>query len=85
MKTTMKYIKVMYDEPIPVMCDNKSALNIWKNLVVHSRTNHISIWYHFLREKFVEKEVILEYVPKKDQIVNIFTKALSKDDFVYLR
>lgn len=52
---------------------------------MHSRTKHISIWYHFLREKFVENEVKLEYVPKKDQVVDILTKALPKDTFEYLR
>lgn len=85
MKLTLKDVKVFYDEPIPILCDNTSAINISKNSVMHSKTKHISIWYHFLREKVVEHEVGMKYVPTKDQIANIFTKALSKDTFEYLR
>ena len=56
-----------------------------KNLVLHSKTKHISIKYHVLREKVAEKEIVLEYVSAKDQIANIFTKPLPKDTFEYLR
>lgn len=65
MKQTLKYTRVVYDEAIPIMCDNKSAINISKNLVMHSRTKHISIQYHFLRKKVVQKEVRLEYICTK--------------------
>lgn len=58
-----------------------SVINISNNSVMHSRTKHISIWYHFLRDKVVEKEVRLEYVPTKEHIVDIFTKTLVKDTF----
>ena len=56
-----------------------------KNLVLHSIKKHISIKYHVLREKAIEKEIRLEYVSTKDQIVDIFTKPLPKDTFEYLR
>ena len=45
------------------------------------KTKHIPIKYHFLREKFVEKTVKLDYNATKEKIVNIFTKYLSKDTF----
>jgi len=51
MKQTLKDIRVVYEEPISIFCDNTSAINISKNLVMHSRTKHISIRYHFLRKK----------------------------------
>lgn len=57
----LKDIKIKYDEPITIYYDNKSAINISKNLVLHSKTKHLSIKYHFLREKVNEKEVILYY------------------------
>ena len=56
-----------------------------KNLVLHSKTKHISIKYYVLREKAAEKEIRLEYVSTKDQIANIFTNPLPKDTFAYLR
>jgi pyruvate-formate lyase len=51
MNQTLKDIGVMCDEPIPIFYDNTRQINISNNLVMHSRTNHISIKYHFLREK----------------------------------
>ena len=56
-----------------------------KNPVLHSKTKHISIEYHVLREKETKKEIRLEYVNTKDQIAYIFMKPLPKDTFEYLR
>lgn len=47
----MKDIRVVYDEPIAIYCDNSSAINISKNPVFHSKTKHISIKIHFLRDE----------------------------------
>ena len=52
--------------------------------MLHSKTKHISIKYHVLREKVLEKEIRLEYVSTKEKIANIFTKPLPKDTFEYL-
>lgn len=49
-----------------------------KNPDLHSNTKHISIKYHFLKEKVAEKEIRLEYVSTKEQIADIFTKPLAK-------
>ena len=56
-----------------------------KNLVLHSKTKHISIKYYILRDKFVDKEIILEYLGNKEKIVDIFTKPLPKETFEYLQ
>ena len=56
-----------------------------KSPVLHSKTKHISIKYYVLREKVAEKEIRLEYVNTKEQIVDIFTKDLQRDTFEYLR
>ena len=78
MKVEIKEIFVMF-------CDNTSAINISKNLVMHSKTKHIVIKYHFVRELVQDKEIRLEYVHTKEQIADIFTKPLHKDAFLYLR
>ena len=72
-------------EPITLYCDNKSAINISKNTVMHTKTKHIAIKYHYVRELVQDKEVKMEYVHTKKQIANIFTKALPKDAHEYLR
>ena len=45
-----------------VYCDNTSAINIFKNLVQHSRTKHIDIQHHFIRELVENKSVVIEHV-----------------------
>ena len=51
MKQTLQDMKVSIDEPISLKCDNTSAISISKNPVLHSKTKHIPIKYHFLREQ----------------------------------
>jgi hypothetical protein len=48
MKRALTDIQVEYDEPIPIYCDNTSTITISKNPMMHSRTKHIPIKYHFL-------------------------------------
>jgi hypothetical protein len=84
MKKTLTDIQVEYDEPIPIYCDNTSAINISKNPVMHSKMKHIPIKYHFLRERVAEKNIKVEYVGTKEQVADIFTKPLPREAFEYL-
>nr|GFB47888.1 hypothetical protein [Tanacetum cinerariifolium] len=69
---------------IPIYCDSKSAIAISSNPVQHSRTKHIVVRYHFIKEH-VEKGTIELYFVKTDyQLADIFTKALPTDHFNYL-
>ena len=61
-----------------VYCDNSSTIDIFKNLVQHSKTKHIEIKYHFIRDLVEGKIVALEYIPIKRQNANIFTKPLDR-------
>ena len=72
-------------EPVTLYCDNTSAINISKNPVMHTKTKHIAIKYHYVRELVQDKEVKMEYVHKKEKIADIFTKALPKDAHEHLR
>ena len=78
MKSKIKDLVVIY-------CDNTSVINISKNIVMITKTKYIAIKYHFFRELVQDKEVRLEYVNTKEKIVDIFTKSLPKDAFMYLR
>ena len=66
-------------------CDNTSSINISKNPMMHEKTKHIAIKYHYVRELVEDKQVKMEYINSKEQIVDIFTKPLPKDAFEYLR
>ena len=82
---TLAYLEVKYTKPIPIHCDNTSAISVSKNPVLHSKTKHIPIKYHFLREQVTNKVVQLNFIPSKEQAVDIFTKPLSKTEFEYFR
>ena len=52
---------------------------------MHTKTKHIVIKYHYVRELVQDKEVKMEYVHTKEKIADIFTKALPKDAHEHLR
>jgi hypothetical protein len=81
---TLADLKVTYADPIPIHCDNTSAISVSKNPVLHSKTKHIPIKYHFLREQVTNKIVQLNYIPSTEQIADIFTKPLAATPFGYL-
>ena len=62
---------------VPIMCDNNSAILISKNPVLHSRTKHIEIRHHFIRDHIEKGDVELIHVDTKLQVADIFTKPLS--------
>ena len=68
-----------------VYCDNSSVIDISKNPVQHSKTKHIEIRYHFIRDLVERKIVTLEYIPTKCQNADIFTKPLDRSKFKTLR
>ncbi len=65
--------------------DNQSAIKLIKNPVYHKRTKHIDVKYHFIREKYQDKTVNIEYVNSNEQLADIFTKALPRDKFEKFR
>ena len=77
-----------YNEKIlrtPILCDNTSTVHMTKNADQHSRTKHIDIRYHFLRDHYQKGDIVLEYVPTDTQLADIFTKPLDKSRFAFIR
>jgi hypothetical protein len=72
-------------EKVPLLCDNESAVKIANNHVQHSRTKHIDIRHHFLRDHVSKGDIILEGLRSEDQLADIFTKPLDKTRFCMLR
>ncbi|GJX41992.1 retrovirus-related pol polyprotein from transposon TNT 1-94 [Tanacetum coccineum] len=69
---------------IPLYCNNRSAIALCCNNVQHSRSKHIDIRHHFIREQ-VEKSVVeLYFVTTDYQLADIFTKALPRERFEFL-
>ena len=70
---------------IPLWCDNTSAINITKNPVMHSRTKHIDIRHHFLRDHVLQGDVEVTFVDTYDHLATIFTKPLAREPFYKTR
>jgi hypothetical protein len=65
---------------VPIMCDNTSSIQISKkNSGFHSRTKHIEIRHHFIRDRVEKGDIELIHVDTKNQIADIFTKPLPTE------
>ncbi|GJT94406.1 retrovirus-related pol polyprotein from transposon TNT 1-94 [Tanacetum coccineum] len=69
---------------IPLYCDNKSAIALCCNNVQHSRSKHIDIRHHFIREQVENRVVELYFVETNYQLADILTKALPRERFEFL-
>nr|GEW97153.1 hypothetical protein [Tanacetum cinerariifolium] len=69
---------------IPIDCDLKSAIAISCNPVQHSRTKHIDVHCHFIKEHVENGTIELYFVKMDYQLADLFTKALPADRFNYL-
>ncbi|GJQ90244.1 hypothetical protein Tco_0001383 [Tanacetum coccineum] len=79
--TTMSSAEAEY---ILIYCDSKSAIAISCNPVQHSRTKHINIRYHFIKEHVEKGTIELYFVGMEYQLADLFTKALPKERFEFL-
>ncbi|XP_075499843.1 uncharacterized protein LOC142538405 [Primulina tabacum] len=68
-----------------VYCDNSSAIDISKNPVQYSRTKHIDIRHHFIRDLVDKGAIRMEFVRTENQLADIFTKPLDFERFSNLR
>nr|GEX66703.1 retrotransposon protein [Tanacetum cinerariifolium] len=78
----MKQALIDYDvrlDDVLIMCDNKGAIDLSKNLVQHSRTKHIEIRHHFLRDNVQKGHVSIEKVSSVENIIGILTKPLKRE------
>ena len=66
---------------IVIHCDNTSAINLSKNPIQHSKSKHIDIKHHFLRDHVQKGDIQLIYLDTKYQIADIFTKPLLDERF----
>ncbi|GJX17964.1 retrovirus-related pol polyprotein from transposon TNT 1-94 [Tanacetum coccineum] len=83
----MKPALIDYDirlDDVPIMCDNKGAIDLSKIPMQHSRTKHIKIRHHFLRDNVQKGHIFIEKLSSVDNIVDILTKPPKRESFNYL-
>jgi hypothetical protein len=70
---------------VPLLCDNESAICMADNPVEHSRTKHIDIQHHFLRDHQQKGDIEVFHISTENQLADIFTKPLDEKTFCRLR
>ena len=85
LKSFLASLGIFHKTPMHLYCDNQAALHIAKNPVFHEHTKHIEIDSHFVRERLHTGDLSLSYITSRLQPANIFTKALGKRQFQFLR
>nr|DAD46300.1 TPA_asm: hypothetical protein HUJ06_004530 [Nelumbo nucifera] len=68
-----------------IRCDNKSSIAMSKNPCYHSRTKHIALKHHFIRDAIEDGEIELIYCRTQEQLADIFVTPLAREKFEELR
>lgn len=80
----LKDLHVQHNRPVLMYCDNQAALHIAANLVFHERSKHIESNCHIVRNRILDGTVKTFYVSTKNQLADVFTKALGVEDYLRL-
>ncbi|KAK2372692.1 putative mitochondrial protein [Trifolium repens] len=78
-------LKIEVNKPLKLMIDNKSAINLAKNPVLHGRSKHIETKYHFLRNQVQNGVLEVVHCSTQKQLADVLTKAIKTDQFLRLR
>lgn len=66
---------------VTLCVDNRSAIELMKNPILHGRSKHIDVRFHFIRECIERGELVVKYVPTQEQRADILTKSLGRVKF----
>ena len=78
-------MKIVISHPILIYEDNKGAVDLANNPGYHSRTRHINVRYHFIRDHIKNSNIKVVSIPTKRQLANMFTKGVSRPEFTFQR
>lgn len=81
LRALLKSLGVRFTSPIPLFCDNQTAIHISANPVFHERTKHVETNCHFVRDEIVKGTIATQHGPTKAQLADMFTKALGSREF----
>ena len=81
LRSFVNEVNGMQEAPITINCDNQGAIALAKDNKFHSRTKHIDLRYHFIREAVQDEKINVSYVPTEENMLDVLTKALAKPKF----
>lgn len=73
----VKFSKLVVNATM-IYCDNQGAQSLMRNPVHHSRTKHIDIRYHYVRQVFEKGDIDVNYIPTNEMVADVLTKGLPK-------
>ncbi|KAJ8774325.1 hypothetical protein K2173_011197 [Erythroxylum novogranatense] len=85
LQSLLHEIRQSCSQPPLLFCDNLSATYLTNTPIFHSRSRHLEIDFHFVRDKCAQKELQVRYISTTDQLADGFTKPLPKTRFLHLR
>jgi hypothetical protein len=68
----------------PSYTDNIAALALTSNPIYHACTKHINVNFPFIREKVVNKDIVVKFISTHDQLAHVFNKGLTSNRFCML-
>lgn len=80
----LQELQVSLTQNAVLLCDNQSTEALASNPKFHSRTKHIKLDLHFVREYIEKKQLIVHHVSSSDQLADVFTKPPPFDHFSFL-
>src|SRR5262249_54061668 len=82
LKTQMFDLGFNHLEPMEMHCHNQTTIHITSNPVFHERTKHIEVDCYFIRDAVMSNKISTPFTSFKDQLVDMFTKALGSPWFL---
>jgi hypothetical protein len=85
LRNVLEDLMINIQQPIKLLIDNKSAINLAKNPIAHGKSKHIETRFHYLRDQVNRCKINVEYYSTRNQVADIFTKPVKRAQFLKLR
>ena len=78
-------IDLSINKPVVIKADNQGSIAFVKNNIVHNRSKHIDIKYHFIRNNYVNGLIDVVYIPTELNVADVMTKPVTKQKLEHFR
>ena len=84
-QSLLKELCIAQTQPPLVWCDNKSATALAANPIFHACTKNNELYLHFIRDKVLQRDLVIQCIPSSEQVADIFTKHIPSAQFFMFR